>query len=126
MAIVLYPARKRKSLSFIGIKEVTVPDQSMSLKDIIKRFMRKESLPVQQEGFYEDRFGDLEKLSHEDVIVQLQRAKEIGDWLKKAKDHSDKIEAEKASAIEKASKEEAEKKAKFEAFMAKQDKDVPI
>lgn len=116
---VLYPKVERKALSFKGVKEVVLPDQSMGLREIIKRFIRKESLPVQKEGFYEERFGDLEKLSNEDMIVQLDRAKEIGEWLAKAKAKMDKIEKEKADAIQAASAKEAERKAKLDALLDK-------
>lgn len=89
----------------------------MSLRDIIKRFIRKESLPINREGFYEDRFGDLEKLANEDVVVQLDRAREIGDWLKKVDERNKKLEAEKAAADKLVADKLAERQAKLDALL---------
>lgn len=73
----LYPTVKVTGKSFIGVKRVTVPNQSMSLREIVQRFIRREPLPMSKEGLYEERFGDLEKLSKEDIVIQLARAKEL-------------------------------------------------
>lgn len=79
--IALYPTAsryKRKAVTF-GKKQ-TVPNQSMSLMEIIKRFTRKESLPIEKPAVYEDRFGDLEKLSREDITVKRERAQQLKTW----------------------------------------------
>lgn len=80
----LYPKVERKARDFKGVKEVAVPSQSMSLREIIKRFVRGESIPAKKEGFYEDRMGDLEKLANADITVQLERAEEIRQGIAKA------------------------------------------
>lgn len=63
--------------SFIGQKVEVVPNQSMSLKEILRRFVKREALPVAREGMYEDRFGDLEKLKNADITEQMERIEQI-------------------------------------------------
>lgn len=74
----LYPIVKVIGQDFSKEKSVTVPQQSMTLREIIKRFVRGESLPISKEGTYEERMGDLEKLARADITVQMERV----DWLK--------------------------------------------
>jgi len=99
----LYPTFKRTPQSFAGVKKVTVPMQSMTLREIIQRFIRKESLPIEKEGMYEDRMGDLEKLSREDITVQHDRAADLKDKIKKAEDRmkkkAEEEEAKKAPPL---------------------------
>jgi len=78
--LILYPAVKVKGLSFKGQKRLVIPNQSMTLQEIIKRFTRRESLPIEHQGQYETRFGDLEKLKHEDITVRMERAEELRTW----------------------------------------------
>lgn len=76
--LALYPDRPTvKKQSFKGCKIVTVPSQNMSLREIITRFIRREALPVMHEGVYTTRMGDLEKLSKEDITVQMERVEEL-------------------------------------------------
>lgn len=111
MAIILYPKVEVKSLSFKGVKKLTVPKQCLSLKEIVKRFVRKESLPIAHEGVYEHRFGDLEKLSRGDMFDQLEHAKFLETKIfernerEKAKDEkraADKKAADDAAILAKA------------------------
>lgn len=51
----------------------------MSLAEIIKRFVRREPLPVAREGVYEERFGDLEKIARTDITEQMERVVELRD-----------------------------------------------
>lgn len=68
---ILYPKIVVKGQSFKGVKVTVVPNQSMSLQQILKRFIKKESLPLSKEGFYEDRYDyDLEKVQTEDLVVK--------------------------------------------------------
>lgn len=102
----LYPKVERKKRSFKNVKKQVLPMQSMSLKEIIQRFVRKESLPIAKEGFYEDRMGDLEKMSKEDITIQHERAALLKEQISKAqkrmakkqKDEQEKIDSEKAAA----------------------------
>jgi len=70
----LYPNVPVAGQSFIDVKVVTVPNQSLSLREIIKRFIRNEALPLEKEGIYEERMGDLEKFAREDITVRHERA----------------------------------------------------
>lgn len=54
-------------------KPVTVPNQSMTLREIIKRFTRKESLPIEKEGTFITGHGDLEKFQHADLVDKHER-----------------------------------------------------
>lgn len=105
----LYPQVVVSKQSFKGTKVCTLPDQSITLKEIIKRFLRKEALPISKEGLYEDRMGDLEKLANEDITVQMERAQELKATLKKAQkqkeDHDNNLKAE-AEAKVKADREQ--------------------
>lgn len=64
--LVYYSTRPQwKGVDFSNCVKQTVPNQAMSLKEIINRFVRRQSVPVEHEGSYHDRFDtDLEKLSH--------------------------------------------------------------
>lgn len=67
----LYPQVVVKGQSFVGVKEHVVPMQSMTLREIIRRFVRKEALPISHEGTYNDEYEyDLEKLAKEDLTVR--------------------------------------------------------
>lgn len=102
----LYPEVKVLGQSFVGVKRVTVPNQSLSLRDILQRFVRRESLPVLQEGFYEDRFGDLEKIKEEDITQKHERVNELKDVVSKGR-KAEKEAAEKAKADKKKADAEA-------------------
>lgn len=65
-------------------KVITVPNQSMTLHEIIQRFTRRESLPVMQNGTYREDMGDLEKLSKEDITVQMERVEDLRTKIKNA------------------------------------------
>ncbi len=104
MNVRLFSPRPIVGQSFKGVHKHVVPKQSMTVKEIFARFVRKESLPIEREGYYEDRFGDLEKLSKRDIVDQM----EVVEALKKrGADLKAKAKA-KAEA-------EAEAKAKAEA-----------
>lgn len=112
--VVLYHSRSEKGQSFKNAPKVVVPSQSMSLKEIIQRFVRRESLPVEKAGVYEDRMGDLEKLANEDITVRMERASELADLQAKAKKRMQaKADKEKADAIRaEVERQEAEKRSK--------------
>jgi len=81
--LVLYskPRIKRMDKDFFAkTKNVVVPNQSMTLREIIKRFTRREALPIEKNGVYESRFGDLEKLSREDITVRMETAETLRTW----------------------------------------------
>lgn len=93
----LYNSRPVAGQSFKEVKKVVTPNQSMTLHQILERFRLKESLPVQHEGVYEERFGDLEKMGREDFTVRQEFAKTLASAIdsgmkakRKAKEEEDK------------------------------------
>lgn len=102
----LYPEVIVQGQDFSKQPVVVVPMQSMTLREIIKRFVRHESLPVQRQGFYEERLGDLEKLANEDITVQMDRVEQLKDYISKAEARMARLKSEEARL-----KSEEEKKA---------------
>lgn len=89
---------------------LVVPNQSMSLHEILLRFTRKERLPVSHEHIYGDDIAekgvpigdlDLEKESRQDIFDMHQRAESIRDRIKLAREKQRK----KLEEIEAAKKE---------------------
>lgn len=110
-----------KGLTFRG-KSLVVPNQSMSLEEILSRFTRGEPLEIGREGAqYDDGPEDLEKVSHMDLVDRA----EFVDKLKQTQKRYDKQEArkkgEEKTRLEKLAidKIAAEKKAAEEAAKAK-------
>lgn len=66
----LYRPVKVIGQDYSKVKLLTVPNQAMTLQEIIKRFTRRESLPIERQGVYAEGFGDLEKMSNADITVQ--------------------------------------------------------
>lgn len=95
----LYPSRPIVGQDFSKCKVVTIPNQSMTLLQIIQRFVRKESLPVEHEGFYQEGAGDLEKQRREDLTVLHERAVSVykSRAAAEAKAKADKDAASKAA-----------------------------
>jgi len=94
MAIELYPKVVVKGQSFKTSIKHAIPSQSMSLAEILRRFVRREQLPVSKEGIYTTQMGDLEKIAREDIFDQRERFEALSDRIKKAekrtKDAADK------------------------------------
>jgi len=81
--IKLYPYTHPKTgQSFKGDKVWTVPSQSLSLAEIIKRFIRRQPLPTTNDGIYETRFGDIEKMALKDPVEQLEYAADLESKIK--------------------------------------------
>lgn len=105
----LYPKIIVKGQSFAHVKKVVVPNQSMTLKQIINRFIKHEALPVHQEGTYFDGEHDLEKLATEDITVKhevLVDQKAKVEMLKQNLDKQEKSAMAKAKADKKAEQDE--------------------
>ena len=108
--IKLYDIKPIVGQSFVGVKRVTVPNQSMSLREIVRRFVRRESVPtLSQDGVYETRFGDLEKLKSADMFDQFEEAERLRGLV------NDFDAREKKAAQEKAAQEKADADAKYKA-----------
>lgn len=114
LAVRSYPRVKVPVQSFADCKRVTVPSQSLSLREIVRRFVRRESLPQTKDGLYEDRFGDLEKLSRADIVEKMDRVEQL-----KAQ-----IDAFEKRQKEKAEKDEADRKVAYEAEVLAKAKDM--
>lgn len=127
LKIALYPtASKYERKQITWGKKRTVPNQSMSLQEIIKRFTRKEALPLEKEVVYEDRFGDLEKLSREDITVRRERARDIKQWADKASKQYEEKQKKAAEEQKKKDEEEFVKKVKgIQGEMPVQEPDKP-
>lgn len=106
----LYPRIQVRGKSFKGCKVHVVPDQSMTLADILKRFIRKESLPVAKEGFYAEDLGDIEKMQRDDLSVIHERTAEARDKLR---------DAEASEAAKKKAEDDAKAKAEFDLAVSK-------
>lgn len=111
-----YPAVTIKKFCGSG-KKIVVPNQSLSLRQIVQRFVRRESLPLHKPGIYEERFGDLEKLSTADITVRMDKVEELKAQIA-AFEKREKDRAEKA-AVDKLAKEQQDFKAAVLAEAAK-------
>lgn len=95
---------------FTDVIDQVVPDQSMSLEEILHRFTRNESLPVAMQAEYGDDDienplnVDLEKMATADLVDKEQ----FTDQLKEVKKAYEKQEKEKVSRKQKADAEKAE------------------
>lgn len=92
-----------------GVK-LTVPDQSLSLQEILTRFTRNEPLPVGNRVSYHESDDDLEKIQHMDLVDREEFVEKLKTTQKdyekqekrKAKQAQEKLQAE---ALAKAKKE---------------------
>lgn len=80
----LYPKVVVERQSFVGVKIITQPNQSMTLQEVIRRFIRKESLPLAHDAVYHEGLGDLEKMQHEDLTEREYRIAELKSVVKSA------------------------------------------
>lgn len=107
-------------------KPQVVPDQSLSLEEILRRFTRGEALPLGKDTFAgedeeeHDMQYDLEKLKHADLTIRDEvkaKAEEVIATRKKEEAERDKRKAEAkkkkdAEAYQKKIDEEVEKRLK--------------
>lgn len=87
-------------------KKNVVPNQSISLQEILLRFTRNEALPVGNEVHYHESEDDLEKVKHMDLVDRY----EFIDKLKETQERYQqqerlKAEREKRQTVEKAKAE---------------------
>lgn len=103
----LYPDVPRRRRLFTGVKRVTLPSQCMSLAEMFRRFVRREPLPAEKNGFFQEGPYDLEKVVHMDRVEQEEILSELKEQNagRKAKAEAAIAKAEKAAAeLEAASK----------------------
>lgn len=103
--VTLFPTRKPRAISFKHVTKKTVPNQSMTLKTILKKYTRGEPVSQVAASFFETRFGDLSKfynMDHLDRQIFNENFKEkVTHWGEtlKQKEEAAKAEAEaRASA----------------------------
>lgn len=87
-------------------KKLTVPDQSMSLKEILHRFVRNETVAVGREGVYVESEDDLEKVAHLDLV---EKDEFIARQKEKQKRYDAQEKAKEKERLEQVRKEEREK-----------------
>lgn len=88
--------------------DMVVPNQALSLQEIIERFTRGEALPIEKEFNYHESDDDLEKIRHMDLVdreeymsaLERVKARYNAYEQKKAKEAAEKIEAETRAKIE--------------------------
>lgn len=96
--MVLHPV-KVIGQDFTKVKKVVVPMQSMTLREIIKRFIRKESLPIEKQGMYAENMGDLEKIAKEDIYYKMERVENLKSGIAKGKKkHEEDLESKASEA----------------------------
>lgn len=102
--------------SFADAERLVVPNQSLSLKQILQRFVRREQLPILREGVYEERFGDLEKMARMDMVDRAEIAddlrEKIAGFERREKEREEKEKATKAKADADAMEAEIQKRVK--------------
>lgn len=113
-----------KGVSFKGHKKLVVPDQSMTLEEILRRFTRGESLEIGRDPvFDEEGEDDLEKVQHMDLVERqeyVNRLKQTRvDFEKQEKRRAatekkrlDKLAVDKLAADKLAAEKAAEKQSK--------------
>lgn len=116
------PKPVHKERDWSKIEKKTVPDQSLSLQDILDRFTRKEALPIGKQTSYNDEIEldspfaiDLEKLAQADL---LDRREALDSW----NEVVDKFKAQETERQK--AKDAAKAKAKAEADEARIQKEV--
>lgn len=97
-------------ISFEGIESLVVPDQSLTLQEILERFTRKEELPIALDaegGFDDDEFDnplnvDLEKMAMSDLTEKEAYVKELrkvrAEWQRQEDERLAKDESARAMA----------------------------
>lgn len=98
--LITYPKRLAKGQDFSKEIVQTVPNQSMTMQEIILRFTRGEKLPVEHKGAYSTKFGDLEKLKNEDITEKEARIQSLGNMARQENDYLAKQKSDKKARID--------------------------
>lgn len=94
-------------------EKLVVPNQAISLQEILERFTRNEALPIGKEPVFHESEDDLEKISKADLVDKAEFSQKLIDTQKKyekqEKARKKKIEEEERAKIaaELAAKEKA-------------------
>lgn len=94
-----------KGQDFSKVVDMTVPDQSLSLQEILERFVRNEPLPIGKGGEYDDDADldnplsiDLEKIARADMTEVMEYYNALEDLKKRYDAQEKKAAQEKAEA----------------------------
>lgn len=97
---------------FSKVKKQVVPNQAMTVREIMNRFTRNEPLAIAKEKFYHDGSFDLEKIAHADMVdrgefIEIQnriqkRFAAQEEYRKKQEEEKQVLEKANALAAEKA------------------------
>lgn len=126
---IVSPSPRPASRDWTKVEKLTVPDQSLSLQDILERFTRKEALPIGKEVSYNDEVEidspfavDLEKLAKADIIDKNEAVAQWKEVSQTYEREQKAREAQQKKAAEKAAKEAEESRIQkeVEARVAKQ------
>lgn len=99
-----------------GRRRQTVPNQAMSLEEILQRFVRNEPLPIGRDALYHEGEDDLSKLDDLDLTEKKEYADKQRQVQREYKEQ-ERIKREKAKA-----KLEAEEREKIAAKLAAESK----
>lgn len=104
--LVLYPTRPIVGQSFVGAKKHVIPNQCMTLQEIIRRFIKREPLPAEHEGSYHEGEYDLEKLAKEDMVVRGQVLEDVKADVEVKRKRAQKVKDDIERAMQKDPKED--------------------
>lgn len=90
----------------VGGPELVVPNQALTLRQILERFTRNQALPVGRETGYDEGEEDLEKVAHMDLV---DKAEHMEKWRKTQKAYEAQEKAKAKARSEQLEKEEREK-----------------
>lgn len=102
--IKLYPTYKRIGQDFSNVEKMTVPNQTLTLKEILRRYIKKEPLPSMKEGTFHESEYDLEKLSQADLTEQHEVIEELKQKVKRKKKVVDDYQEEQKKKEEERAK----------------------
>lgn len=86
-------------LTVVGPK-LTVPDQAMSLAEILMRFTRNEALPIDQGGVYHESEDDLGKVGHLDLVERAEFVERQKETQKRFQQQEKEKERKRLEALE--------------------------
>lgn len=115
--------------SFVGQVSLVVPDQSMSLHEILHRFTRGEAIPVGHAVAYDDQADtsdvDLEKVRHMDLVDREEYIDTLRDVQKKHAAQEAAKEKETLRIRSEAAKKAEERRVRIAARKLAKSKDKP-
>lgn len=100
----LIAPKPSQGVSFVGIKSLVVPNQALSIAEILERFTRGEPVNVGKQVTFHDSEDDIERISHQDIVERS----EFVEKLKKVRSDFDLQEKRKAARERAAARKKVE------------------